>query len=95
MEYLLFAPVASFIFVITILTTLVAFSNEELYGKLMMHPYSVSRGQHIYTLITSGLIHKDWMHLFFNMLSYYFFAFPLEATIGHWQFGVLYVVSLI
>ncbi|MDB5109496.1 MAG: rhomboid family intrarane serine protease [Mucilaginibacter sp.] len=95
MEYLSFAPVASFIFVITILTTLLAFSNEELYGKLMMHPYSVSRGQHIYTLITSGLIHKDWMHLFFNMLSYYFFAFQLEATIGHWQFGVLYVVSLV
>jgi membrane associated rhomboid family serine protease len=29
------------------------------------------------------------------MLSYYFFAFNLEQTIGHWQFGVLYVASLI
>jgi membrane associated rhomboid family serine protease len=95
MEYLSEAPVASFIFVITIITTLMAFSNENLYGKLMMHPYSVYRRRHLYTLITSGLIHKDWMHLFFNMLSYYFFAFQLESTIGHWQFGVLYMASLV
>ncbi|WP_317169353.1 rhomboid family intramembrane serine protease [Mucilaginibacter humi] len=35
------------------------------------------------------------MHLFFNMLSYYFFAFMLETRIGHWQFGVLYIASLV
>jgi membrane associated rhomboid family serine protease len=62
---------------------------------MMLHPYSVSRGHYIYTVITSGLIHRDWMHLFFNMLSFYFFAFQLEPVLGHWQFGVLYVVSLI
>ncbi|MDP9047185.1 MAG: rhomboid family intramembrane serine protease, partial [Bacteroidota bacterium] len=36
-----------------------------------------------------------WMHLFFNMMSYYFFAFQLEVVLGHWQFGLLYVASLI
>jgi membrane associated rhomboid family serine protease len=95
MEYIHFAPVASFIFVITIGVSLLAFSNESLYGKLMLHPYSVSRKKNVFTLLTSGLIHKDWMHLLFNMLSYYFFAFQLEAYIGHWQFGVLYIASLI
>jgi len=95
MEYLTLAPVASFIFAITIGCTLLAFSNEELYGKMMLHPYSVYRRSNVYTLITSGLIHKDWMHLFFNMFSFYFFAFDLEVTIGHWQFAVLYITSLI
>jgi membrane associated rhomboid family serine protease len=95
MEYLMLAPVASIIFVITIIISLIAFSNENLYGKLMLHPYNVSRGRYIYTIITSGFIHKDWMHLFFNMMSYYFFAFQLEPVLGHWQFGVLYVLSLI
>ncbi len=89
------APVASIIFVITVIISLIAFSNENLYGKLMLHPYNVSRGRYIYTIITSGFIHKDWMHLFFNMMSYYFFAFQLEPVLGHWQFGVLYVLSLI
>jgi membrane associated rhomboid family serine protease len=95
MEYLSVAPVASFIFVITIACSLLAFSNQGLYGKMMLHPHSVSRKQHVYTLLTSGLIHKDWMHLLFNMLSYFFFAFTLEQYMGHWQFGVLYIASLI
>lgn len=94
-EYLQYAPVASFIFAITLITSLMAFSNENLYGKLILNPYDVSRGRRVYTVITSGLIHKDWNHLFFNMLSYYFFAFQLEAILGHWQFGLLYVLSLI
>jgi len=89
------APVASAIFAITILTSIMAFSNDNLYANMILHPYSVSRGQRVYTVITSGLIHNDWMHLFFNMLSYSFFAFELEPVLGHWQFGVLYVVSLI
>jgi membrane associated rhomboid family serine protease len=95
MEYIMAAPVASFIFAITILTSIMAFSNDNLYANMILHPYSVSRGQRVYTVITSGMIHNDWMHLFFNMLSYYFFAFQLEPVLGHWQFGLLYVLSLI
>jgi membrane associated rhomboid family serine protease len=94
-EYLTLAPVASVIFAITIIVTLIAFSNEDLHSKLMLKPYDVSRGQYIYTLITSGFIHQDWMHLFFNMLSFYFFAFNLEKSLGHWQFGLLYMLSMV
>ena len=95
MEYLTQTPVASLIFVITIITTLMAFNNETLMGNLILHPYSVYRKKKVYTVITSGLIHGDWMHLLFNMFSYYFFAFGLERMMGHWQFGLLYVASLI
>jgi len=95
MEYLQLAPVASVIFVLTLATSLWAFSNENIYARFILNPYSVSRGERVYTVITSGLIHKDWNHLFFNMLSYFFFAFALEGFIGHWQFGLLYVVSLV
>jgi membrane associated rhomboid family serine protease len=95
MEYLLVAPVASIIFVLTLATSLWAFNDENIYARFILNPYGVSRGQRVYTIITSGLIHKDWNHLFFNMLSYYFFAFQLEAMFGHWQFGLLYILSLI
>ncbi|WP_121808669.1 rhomboid family intramembrane serine protease [Mucilaginibacter kameinonensis] len=95
MEIIHMAPVACVIFAITIVTSLLAFSNDNLYGRMMLHPYTVSRGKDIHTIITSGLIHRDWMHLFFNMLSFYFFAFTLEPIIGHLQFGILYVLSLI
>ena len=39
------APVASLYLLLPLLTSLLAFSNEKLYDKLMLHPYSVSRGK--------------------------------------------------
>ena len=94
-EILNTSPVSTIIFIFTIVTSVYAFYNEETYGKFMLHPYSVAKGKNVYQLITSGFIHKDWAHLGFNMLSYFFFAFDLERTIGHWQFGLLYFLSLI
>jgi membrane associated rhomboid family serine protease len=94
-QFLIMSPVATAIFVITIGITLLAFSNDKLYNELTLHPYSVARGEKVWTVITSGLIHRDWSHLLFNMLSYYFFAFQLESIIGHWQFALLYIASLI
>lgn len=100
-DFIIQTPVASIIFLTTIMVSLLTFSNTTLYGKLMLHPHSVSRGNKLYTIITSGFIHRDWMHLFMNMLSYYFFAFQLERILvmasnwGHIQFGMLYLVSLI
>lgn len=103
MQIIQAAPVASFIFAITLATSIWAFYNDYIYDGFILHPYSVARGRRIYTLVTSGLIHANFFHLLFNMLSYYFFAFQLEAGnkefgvdgLGHWQFGVLYVASLI
>lgn len=95
MEYLNDTPVASVIFIFTIITSIYAFNDHTIYGKFMLHPYTVSKGRKLYTYITSGLIHADWMHLIFNMFTYVCFAFTLEKILGHWQFGLLYFLSLI
>ncbi|MFD2584892.1 rhomboid family intramembrane serine protease [Pedobacter vanadiisoli] len=95
MEYFNIAPVASIIFVFTIITSLYAFYDHSLYGKFMLHPYSVSRGHKVWTVITSGLIHADWTHLFFNMFTFMAFAFTLERLIGSFLFGLLYLLALI
>jgi membrane associated rhomboid family serine protease len=94
-QYFLLAPVASILLVVTIVLSLIAFYNDKLYREFMLHPYSVARGHNVWTVITSGFIHRDWMHLFFNMFSFFAFAFQLEITLGHWQFGLLYMASLI
>lgn len=100
-EYLINTPVASLIFAFTIVTSIYTFSNPRLFEKFMLHPYRVSRGKRLYTLITSGLIHRDWMHLLFNMFTFYFFGFALESILaslsawGHLQFALLYVLGLI
>jgi len=94
-EYLQNTPVASIIFLFTLVTSVYAFNDAGLYGKFMLHPYSVYRKSNVYTLLTSGLIHGSWMHLIFNMFTFYAFAFTLEQTIGSWRFGLIYFFGLI
>lgn len=99
--YILQTPVASFIFAITLVTSIYAFSNHGVWAKFMLHPYSIYRGKAYYTIFTSGLIHRDWGHLLFNMLTFYFFGFALEAMLasvsswGHLQFALIYLLGLI
>lgn len=95
MNYINETPVASLIFLFTVITSIYAFNDHSLYGKFMLSPYNVSRRHRVYTLITSGLIHADWMHLIFNMVTFYSFGFALERQIGSLNFGIIYFVSLI
>src|SRR6185369_7858243 len=48
--------------------------NRELMYKLMMRPFDVEHSKQYYRLITSGFIHIDWQHLFFNMFVLYVFG---------------------
>jgi membrane associated rhomboid family serine protease len=89
------APVATVLFVLNIALSLIAFNNERIYSAFMLHPYSIARGEKVWTVITSGFIHRDWAHLLFNMFSFFAFAFQLETILGHWQFGLLYMASLV
>jgi membrane associated rhomboid family serine protease len=94
-------PVASMIFGITVISSLIAFGDQRLMKKLMLNPYRMTHYNTWYEVITSGLIHADWMHLAFNMLSLYFFA-SLEyfmtqraGSVGHLYFGIVYLGSMI
>lgn len=95
MDFINNTPVASFIFLFTIVTSVYAFNDHSLLGKFILSPYNVARRHKVYTLITSGFIHADWMHLIFNMITFFSFGFPLEARIGSLNFGIIYFVSLI
>lgn len=93
--YLQVAPVASFIFVLTLVTSIYAFYNTNVYGRFMLHPYSVAKGAKPWTVITSGLIHADWFHLIFNMMTFFFCAFALEMRVGSLRFAIIYFVGMI
>lgn len=68
------------IIVVTVIISVAAWNNYGLMDRWIMNPYQVaSRGQY-YRLITSGFLHADWGHLFFNMLSLYFFGGYIEQV---------------
>lgn len=63
-----------------------------------MYPPAVKRGQY-YRLFTSGLIHANYQHLLFNMLTLYFFGQAIESILqtiaGKFGFLIFYSSALI
>ena len=62
------------ILIVTVVVTMTAWNNPALQYKLMMNPYSVLRHRQYYRHITSGFVHANWIHLGFNMFTFYFFG---------------------
>ena len=89
------SPVALFIMLLTIAASLAAMFIPGFGESAIFHPYSVARGRRLHTLITGNLIHGGFGHLAFNMLSYYFFAFPLESVVGGTRFLLIYAGSML
>lgn len=77
-----------FIIVVTSLASLYTMQKPELLYRLTMNPYLIRSHKQYYRLLTSGFIHRDHMHLIFNMFSFYFFGEQLEY-IFHYIFGSL------
>jgi membrane associated rhomboid family serine protease len=90
------APGALVILVLTIVISLIGLSNRALLDRMVFRPYYLVRKQEWDRLITSGFVHIDGMHLLFNMLSFFFFAFTLEQrAIGTVRFLALYLIGLV
>lgn len=89
------APVAATILTITLITSIRAFRDPILREGFIFNPVLILRHKQYQRLLTSGLIHNGAMHLAFNMLAFYFFAFSMERNLGHWQFAVMYILSLV
>ena len=63
--------------------------------KFLFRPYLFLRAKQYDTMIMSGFIHADVGHLLFNMITFYFFAFPMERFLGTIPFLALYFVGLV
>jgi len=61
------------IVIITSIVSLMAINNNNLLNQLTLYPPAVRRGQW-YRFLSSGLVHKDYAHLIFNMLVLYMFG---------------------
>lgn len=86
---------AALIFTVTLLVSLAGlFVQPTIIERAVLRPYWLVRRSEYLKLITSGLVHADLGHLLFNMLTFYFFAFPLERRIGTLPFVALYVLGL-
>jgi membrane associated rhomboid family serine protease len=71
-------------------------------SSLIMNPYVTYHNRQYYRFISSGFVHKDHMHLLWNMFSFYFFGIAIEnefqarfGSAGGLYFIALYVLAII
>lgn len=94
--------ITTIVIVITTIISIAGFSNAKIIDNLIFYPPAVSQRNQWYRFITCGLIHADYSHLIFNMLSLYFFGPFVEDAFngiflenGEWYYIALYVTSLV
>ena len=82
--------------VLTIAASFYAWQNHDVYSKWTMHPYSVNSHREYWRFLTSGFVHADYSHLFFNMISFYFAGEGVEniykQLLGDGKGEIFYVI---
>lgn len=88
--------------IVTFLTSLYAWNNESVMRNWIFNPYIVRKKKQFHRFITSGFIHNDYIHLFFNMFTMYFFGESIERTYlsiyggaGAFYFLALYFLGIL
>lgn len=76
------------------LASISAFSSPERIRDLLFEVGAVRQGEYV-RLFSAGLLHANWGHLLVNLLSFYFFANPMEQLYGPMIVGVVFVVGVL
>ncbi len=71
------------IIAITVFISITSMENHALKNKLMFNAYMIHNRKEWWRFFSSGLIHADWMHLGFNMFSFYMFGRQVETAYAY------------
>lgn len=83
-------PITWSIIIITTISSLMSFPSNvqtidsirqpDWFDRFKFNAVAVTKHSQIYRLFSYGFVHANWMHLFFNMLTLYFFGHLVEGT---------------
>lgn len=79
------------IILITVVISLIAFSNQKVMNRLLFWPPALQRGEY-YRFISHGFIHADGAHLLFNMITLFFFGSVIESFYRQYFFDMGFVL---
>jgi membrane associated rhomboid family serine protease len=87
--------------IVTGLISYQAFSNRDMFFKLMHNPYQEAHRKEYYRFLTSCFVHGSWPHLFINMFVLYQFGTIVEQVfqgifgdiMGRLNYLLLYLLS--
>ena len=81
------------IIVANVLVSLKGFEDRSFLERFKFEIGSIRSGQNE-RMLTSGFLHVDYMHLFFNMFTLFFFADVVISDFGPIKYIGMYLISL-
>lgn len=89
--------------ILTVISSFYGFNNLSFIERWMFIPYKIKNRKQWDRFVLSGFIHKDYIHLLFNMFTFYFFGRVVEqflmykfgATVGGIVFVLFYILGII
>ena len=82
------------IIAINILMSLKGFNDSNFFDRYKFSVGAINAGQKD-RMLTSGFLHVDFSHLFFNMFTLFFFAPVVIDWLNTIKFIIIYVISLL
>ena len=70
-----------------VIFTFAGFGSKKIIDNFILWPYYIKRKHEYHRFITSGFLHADIAHLFFNMFTLYFFGSNLELVLSFYGLG--------
>ena len=94
------APITIALIAVTCVVSWLAFNNRKLMDRMILWPPAIERHKQYDRLVGYGFIHADFMHLFFNMFTLFFFGRYMEGTITEltgspWTYLGFYLAALV
>jgi len=87
---------------INVAASIYAWRKPGILEKWTFNPFLVFHRRQYFRFITSGFIHSDYMHLFFNMFTFFFFGQSIEwvflnlfGQMGIAVFVVFYLLAIV
>jgi membrane associated rhomboid family serine protease len=91
-----------FIIGVTVIVSILAFQNAELFNRLKFNAYMIRHQGQWWRFLSYSIVHADWLHLIINMYVFYSFGkmvesiyFNLFAFKGMLYYLLLYVGGLL
>jgi membrane associated rhomboid family serine protease len=91
-----------FIIAVTVLISILAFYNENIFNKLKFNAYAIKHHREGWRFFSYGFLHAGWLHLLINMYVLYIFGDNVEKVFvylfgmkGYFFFLLLYAGGII
>jgi len=83
------------ILAVTFLISYQGFKDHVYFERHLFRVRDIRYGKQYYRLVTSGFLHTGWVHLLFNVITFYCFGGSIEETVGIRNFLLIYLASLL